>query len=71
MIHNSRHLALAEHKPFCPGKENTPKVTIVEKMKKRVMVGDTDLGRELTEKIEDLTELVNAYRKGILKEKMV
>ena len=46
-------------------------MTIVEKMKKRVMVGDTDLGRELTEKIEDLTELVNAYRKGILKEKMV
>ena len=71
LIHNSRHLALAEHKPFCPGKENTPRVTIVEKMKRRIMVGDTDLGRELTEKIEDLKELISAYRKGILKEKMV
>ena len=69
LIYNSRHLALAEHKPFCRGKENTPKVTIVEKMKKRVMVGDTDLGEELTEKINDLKELVEAYRKGVLKEK--
>ncbi len=34
LIFNSHHLALAEHMPFCPGKKNTPKVTIVEKMKK-------------------------------------
>lgn len=71
LIYNSNHLALAEHKPFLPGKENTPRVTIVEKMKTRVMVGDTDLGRELAARIEDLKELVNAYREGILKEKMV
>jgi fructose-1,6-bisphosphatase-3 len=71
LIYNSRHLALAEHKPFCPGKENTPKVTIVEKMEKRIMVGDTDLGAELTEKINDLKELVTAYREGIIKEKIL
>lgn len=71
LIYNSNHLALAEHKPFLPGKENTPRVTIVEKMKTRVMVGDTDLGRELAARIDDLKELVNAYREGILKEKMV
>ena len=70
-IYNSNHLALAEHKPFTPGKENTPKVTIVEKMKNRVMVGDTDLGKELAGRIEDLKELVAAYREGIIKEKMV
>ena len=70
LIYNSRHLALAEHRPFCPGKENTPKVTIVEKMKSRVMVGDTDLGQELAERIADLKELVSAYREGILKEKV-
>ena len=57
--------------PFCPGKKNTPKVTIVEKMKKRIMVGDTDLGKELEARIEDLKELVSAYRDGILKEKLV
>lgn len=71
MICNSTHLALAEHKPFMPGTENTPRVTIVEKMKKRVMVGDTDLGKELADRIEDLKELVTAYRKGIIKEKNV
>lgn len=71
LIYNSNHLALAEHKPFLPGKENTPRVTIVEKMKTRVMVGDTDLGKELAARIDDLKELVNAYREGILKEKMV
>ena len=71
LIYNSHHLALAEHMPFCPGKKNTPKVTIVEKMKKRIMVGDTDLGKELEARIEDLKELVSAYRDGILKEKLV
>ncbi|MEG2700259.1 MAG: fructose-1,6-bisphosphatase [Hungatella sp.] len=71
LIYNSNHLALAEHKPFCPGMENTPKVTIVEKMKNRVMVGDTDLGKELADRIADLKELVGAYREGILKEKII
>lgn len=70
LIFNSRHLALAEHKPFDPKHENTPKVTIVEKMKKRIMVADTDTGRELAAKIEDLKELMAAYRGGILKEKL-
>lgn len=68
LIYNSNHLALAEHMPFVPGMENTPKVTIVEKMKTRVMVGDTDLGKELEERTDDLKELVAAYRNGILKE---
>lgn len=70
LIFNSRHLALAEHKPFDRDHENTPKVTIVEKMKKRVMVADTDTGRELAAKIVDLKELVAAYRGGIIKEKV-
>ena len=70
LIFNSRHLALAEHKPFDRNRENTPKVTIVEKMKKRVMVADTDTGRILKEKIADLNELVAAYRGGIIKEKL-
>ena len=45
-------------------------MTIVEKMKSRVMVGDTDLGKELEERIRDLKELVSAYREGVLKEKV-
>ena len=70
LIFNSHHLALAEHKPFDRNHENTPKVMIVEKMKKRVMVADTDTGKELAAKIADLKELVAVYRGGIIKEKL-
>lgn len=68
LIYNSRHLALAEHKPFDPNRESTPRVAIVEKMKNRVMVADTDKGKELAETIEDLKELVAAFRRGDIKE---
>lgn len=70
LIYNSNHLALAEHKPFNPNKESTPKVCVVENMKKRVMVADTDKGVELSGRISDLKELVAAYREGIIKEKV-
>ena len=70
LIFNSRHLALAEHKPFDPLHEPTPKVSIVEKMQKRIMVADTDEGKELAGRIEDLKELVEAYRRGVLKERV-
>jgi len=70
LIYNSNHLALAEHKPFDPNKESTPKVSVVENMKNRVMVADTDKGAELAERIADLKELVAAYRDGVIKEKV-
>ena len=70
LIFNYRHLALAEHKPFDPLHEPTPKVSIVEKMQKRIMVADTDEGKELAGRIEDLKELVEAYRRGVLKERV-
>lgn len=70
LIYNSNHLALAEHKPFDPDKESTPKVSVVENMKHRVMVADTDKGTELAGRIEDLKELVAAYREGIIKERV-
>ncbi|WP_349666858.1 fructose-1,6-bisphosphatase [Lacrimispora sp.] len=70
LIYNSNHLALAEHKPFDPEKESTPRVSVVENMKRRVMVADTDKGAELTGRIEDLKELVAAYREGIIKERV-
>ena len=39
-------------------------MTIVEKMKKRIMVADTDTGRELAAKIEDLKE--DVYKRQAL-----
>ena len=38
-------------------------------MIKRIMVADTDEGKELAGRIEDLKELVEAYRQGVIKEK--
>lgn len=68
LIYNSRHLALAEHKPFNPKQENTPKVSIVENIKQRVMVADTDKGKDLAVMIGDLKELVVAFRRGEIRE---
>ena len=39
-------------------------------MVQRVMISDTDEGRELEQKISDLKELMEAYRNGTLSEKM-
>lgn len=72
LIYNSHNLNLAEHKPFIKEKDEiismTPNVKIVEIMERRVMVGDTDNGKKLSEQIEDLRELIKVYRKGIIKE---
>lgn len=35
----------------------------------RMLVIDTDQGIELTEQVDNMKQLVQAYRKGILKEK--
>ncbi len=70
LIYNSHHLALAEHMPFDPKKDSTPRVSVVEKVKSRVMVADTDRGRELKGQIADLKELVAAYREGKIKERV-
>lgn len=69
LIFNSRHLALAEHKGFQKGSENTPEIQIVEQMKHRIHVGETDNGQELQRQIADLEELLTAYRNGDIREK--
>ena len=69
LIFNSHHLALAEHKPYEPGGENTPEIQVVERMQKRIRVGDTDIGEKLTNEIEDLKELLQAYHTGLIREK--
>lgn len=72
LIYNSRHLALAQHKPYSQIKENprngAPKVRIVETMPHRILVGDTDTGIQLREQITHLQDLLAAYRKGLIKE---
>ncbi|MCR4903764.1 MAG: fructose-1,6-bisphosphatase [Butyrivibrio sp.] len=69
LIFNSKHLALAEHKPFDPNRENTPEIKVVEKMKERILVKDTDNGKELLSQIDDLKDLLDAYQNGLIKQK--
>lgn len=72
---NSNYMALAEHKPYSPLKADgtqvfhSPEISIVRKMKNRILVVDTDLGKELLREREELRALVDAYRQGTLKEK--
>ncbi|MEG2440257.1 MAG: fructose-1,6-bisphosphatase [Acetivibrio sp.] len=73
LIYNSRTLNLAEHRTYNTQDETalykrTPRVSIIETMKPRVTVGNTDNGKELTKQVEDLKELIIAYEEGILKE---
>jgi fructose-1,6-bisphosphatase-3 len=44
---------------------------IVELSSQRLMVKDTDKGRELMRQIEDLKKLLTAYRIGMIKERVV
>ncbi|MDR1938558.1 MAG: fructose-1,6-bisphosphatase, partial [Tannerellaceae bacterium] len=74
-IFNSRYLALSEHKPYTPIREDgtqefdAPVIRIVEHLKHRMTVKDTDIGSELEQKIRELEALVEAFREGTIKEK--
>lgn len=73
-IYNSRFMALAEHKPYSPlqpdGSQDfhDPSLRTVALLKKRMLIKDTDLGKELETQVDSLNELINAYRRGDIKE---
>jgi fructose-1,6-bisphosphatase-3 len=73
LIFNSHHLALAEHHSFDQIENDmgsyTPKIQVVDVMPHRLRTEDTDAGDEIREKIVDLTALIEAYQKGVIKEK--
>ncbi len=74
-IFNSRFMALAEHKPYEPLQEDgtqvfhSPDMKTVAILPERMLVVDTDQGAQLQEEVDNLKDLVRAYRKGLLKEK--
>lgn len=68
LIFNSHHLALAEHHDFIRGGDNTPSIEVVEYMRHRLRVAETDNGEALRAQIRDLLELVEAYKNGLIKE---
>lgn len=74
LTYNSYGLQLISHQPFKSIEDAISKETdilssiqIVEKLDRK-KVGDTDVGKELKNQIEDLKLLLKAYRKGIISE---
>lgn len=77
LIFNSYGLLLVAHEPFesteaAIEKENGihSELTVVQRVHDRILVGDTDNGRELKEQIRDLEQLLSAYRNGEIIEKL-
>lgn len=75
LVYHSRGFQLVQHEPFTSAEEAIKNGTdivsttqIVEMSSQRMMVRDTDKGRELQSQIEELKELLYAYRHGIIKE---
>lgn len=76
LVYHSRGFQLVQHEPFTStqraieeGLDIKSTIQVVELSSKRVMVKDTDKGKELSIQIEDLKNLLVAYRMGLIKEK--
>lgn len=77
LTYNSHGLVLAMNEPFESkakaieeGLDIISQTILKEDIATRKRVADTDIGKKLKEEIEDLKELLNAYREGVLKEKI-
>lgn len=75
LVYNSRGMSLRVHEPFestekaiAQNKDIVSSVDVFETNEKRMLVTDTDEGRRLEAKIEDLKRLVTAYKSGLLKQ---
>jgi len=76
LIYNSRGLRLVSHEAFTSTEDVIEKeidvhssTVIREFSSRRERVGDTDDGRKMREKIQDLEDLLHAYRTGLILEK--
>ena len=76
LVYHSRGFQLVQHEPFTSAREAIQKGTdiksttqLVELSTHRMLVADTDKGTELQNQINDLRQLLYAYRHGIIKEK--
>ena len=75
LVYHSRGMQLVQHEPFTStqkaikeGQDIKSTTLLVELSQKRMMVSDTDKGRELAKQITDLKRLLVAYRRGFIKE---
>lgn len=75
LIFNSYGLLLAAHQPFEStqkaieeGMDIHSKTEILERNYQRIRVRDTDMGRDIQQRIDELKQLLVAYRTGVIKE---
>ena len=76
LVYHSREFELVQHEPFTNvedavkhGRDIKGTTQIVATMGKRLLVADTDRGMEMKQQIEDLKELLFAYRHGYITER--
>lgn len=76
LVYHSKGFELVQHEPFtnaaeaiATGSDIKSRTQIVEMSGRRLLVADTDKGREIRQQIEQLQMLLYAYRHGIIKEK--
>ena len=76
LVFHSRGFQLVQHEPFtsitkavAEGQDIKSTVQLVELSSKRMMVKDTDLGKELEHQVEDLQKLLDAFSSGYIKER--
>ena len=76
LVYHSRGFQLVQHEPFTSPQDAIQRgidikstTQLVELSTHRMLVADTDKGEELRQQIEDLRQLLYAYRHGILKER--
>lgn len=77
LIYNSHGLTLTSHDPFESvvraveqGVDIHSTREIIETLPRRQMVADTDTGMAIRDRIEDLKQLLQAYRDGTIKEQI-
>ena len=76
LVYSSYGLFLSAHEPFTSAEDAVLRETdivsnqvAVHYTHERRLVGDTDNGMALKKRITELTQLLDAYRKGVIKEK--
>ena len=76
LIYNSHGIQLVEHEKFesreqaaASGSDIHSRVQLEDFTHHRILVRDTDRGRELTRQVEDLQHLLQAYQMGWIEER--
>ena len=76
LVYSSYGLSLTAHEPFTSAEDAvaTERDIVSNRVAvrynpRRALVGDTDNGKALKERIQELKQLLDAYRKGVIKEK--